>query len=505
MSLTRFPNGIDTPFITGLALSSSDDEVKDVGRKIFLNNSSVLPQGGVTGSDLFEGSVLEPMKTLNGAKGRCVANRGDTIYIMPNHAENIATAGAIDIDVDGVEIVCMGSGDDRPTFTFTAAAGTMIVSGDNVSVRNMLCVPSIDAILSGFNVTGNGADIDIEWADASASIEAECAIRLDGSKNSKLKLKYSGFTAGNALVDAVRVDECENIDIEIDAYGVNSIAWVDMVDAASINVKVNGYMYTEAITTFDQDVLDTITGSTWFADFYDGSLGARVSGGSAAALASDDVTAVATDVAAILVDTAVIGALGVGLTAITDDTTKIDSVTLAVAPIAGSLARFLASGGTALGGQLPDSFSLIDMQMGQKLTSAAADVLDGTQTALFTVAGGKVEIMRLVGTVSGAAVDNAASDLNYVTNPTLGTDAAMCATLDIDLDENGTIYSCPLDGVTALDGGSGGGAAGALSTYIVAAGTIDVLSTVDVGTGNAVLATELWWRPIDAGATVVAI
>jgi hypothetical protein len=46
------------------------------------------------------------------------------------------------------------------------------------------------------------------------------------------------------------------------------------------------------------------------------------------------------------------------------DTNKIDSASLAVSPTAGSLARFIASGGTALGTQLPDSKSLYDCLSG---------------------------------------------------------------------------------------------------------------------------------------------
>ena len=42
------------------------------------------------------------------------------------------------------------------------------------------------------------------------------------------------------------------------------------------------------------------------------------------------------------------------------DTDKIDAATLDVAPVAGSLGRFVASGGTALGTQLADSKSLVD-------------------------------------------------------------------------------------------------------------------------------------------------
>ncbi|MFA5030686.1 MAG: hypothetical protein WC495_03795 [Patescibacteria group bacterium] len=53
-------------------------------------------------------------------------------------------------------------------------------------------------------------------------------------------------------------------------------------------------------------------------------------------------------------------------------TDKIDAATLAVSPTAGSLARFIASGGTALGTQLGDSKSIIDALGSNGVIAAAA-------------------------------------------------------------------------------------------------------------------------------------
>ena len=184
-------------------------------------------------------------------------------------------------------------------------------------------------------------------------------------------------------------------------------------------------------------------------------------------------------------------------------TLKLDGVTIAADPTAASLASFIASGGTSLGTQLPASFSLLDMVMGKKVPRAAADVFDGTQTPLFTIAGGRVCIKCLMGEVSVAAIDAGASNTSFVTNPTVGTDAVMCAVLDINADENGTIYAVTGNPSVALQGGSGGGASCMDRCFIVPEGTIDLLSAADVGTGGALGAFEIWWVPIDTGATLV--
>lgn len=143
--------------------------------------------------------------------------------------------------------------------------------------------------------------------------------------------------------------------------------------------------------------------------------------------------------------------------------------------------------------------------LGKKVTRAAADIFDGTQKALFTVSGGKVMVTALIAEVTTAAIDGGASNTKFVMNPTVGTDADMCAVLDINADEAGTIYSCSFNGSTALLGGSGGGARVPQPRgWIAPEGTIDLSTAADVGTGGALGYCELWYIPLDNGATVTA-
>lgn len=143
--------------------------------------------------------------------------------------------------------------------------------------------------------------------------------------------------------------------------------------------------------------------------------------------------------------------------------------------------------------------------LGTKVTFAAADVLDGVQNALFTVSGGRVLITHLEGEVTVAAVDVGANNTQFLTNPTVGTDQAMCAVLDINGDELGTIYTITGEPATAMQGGSGGGAPGMVTKgFVVPEGTITIKSAADGGVGGALFASECWYMPLDAGATVVS-
>lgn len=142
--------------------------------------------------------------------------------------------------------------------------------------------------------------------------------------------------------------------------------------------------------------------------------------------------------------------------------------------------------------------------LGTKVIKAAADLIDGTQNALFTVSGGKILLTHINLEVSGAAVDNTTSNMKLLTNPTVGTDMDMCAVLDVDSDEKGSLYSITGTVTDALAGGSGGGAMSMKNGIIIPEGTIDVTSSADAGTGGALLSAEIYYIALDSGASVVS-
>ena len=249
----------------------------------------------------FDGE-LRFFTTITLANTAMAANRGDVCFIAPGYTETIAAAAGTTMTKAGSTWIGLGTGSDRPTITFaTSTAASLDISGNGVKTRNIVGLAGIDGLTKPINVTGNFCDIQFEWQDASSAVEAETVVRLDTADNCKLDLVYKGFTAGNAAVRVVAVDDCDNVTISIDAYGVVSTAWVNFVDVASTNVMVTGTTYTQGISTGARNVVDTVTGSTWYMTIIDKSAGATYTGGSAAAIASDDVSAIT---AALLVPTA---------------------------------------------------------------------------------------------------------------------------------------------------------------------------------------------------------
>lgn len=107
-----------------------------------------------------------PLATVDYAIGLCTASKGDTIYVMPGHAESFSAADGFDADVAGIKIVGLGWGALRPTFTFAATAATVAVGAANVTLENLRFVAGISAVVVGVNVEAAGVDCHIrncEW------------------------------------------------------------------------------------------------------------------------------------------------------------------------------------------------------------------------------------------------------------------------------------------------------------------------------------------------------
>lgn len=290
MSRSNFPNG----FAGGVTIRGVPLTQSHPGQVFWVSNTTTLLSGQIGGSNGNKGTFDQPFSTIDYAIGRCTAGRGDIIFVKSGHAETLSAASAITADIDGVSIVGIGSGASRPTLTFSATDSTMVISAASVTVQNIITVPSIDSVVSPIVVSGADCWLDYEHRDASSTVEAVRAILTTATADRlNVKLKYRGNTGGNAVVNAVRLVGCDGANLDIDFHGVASTSVVEFHTTACTNVTVNGYMFNSGTTNGSKDVVDTVTGSTWFADIDDGAAGARYSGGSASAFASDDSSTIA--------------------------------------------------------------------------------------------------------------------------------------------------------------------------------------------------------------------
>ncbi len=162
MSISNYPARV----AQGLTIRGLPLHQRHPGEVFWVNNSSVLPKGGVAGSDSNKGTYQRPFSTIDYAIGRCTASRGDIVKVMPGHAETISTTtfalAGINQDVAGVAVVGLGTGLLRPTITFdTDVDATWAVTAANCSISNMVFIGNFLSVKSAItNSAGPGMTVE---------------------------------------------------------------------------------------------------------------------------------------------------------------------------------------------------------------------------------------------------------------------------------------------------------------------------------------------------------
>lgn len=142
--------------------------------------------------------------TIVAATAKCTANQGDTIVVLPGHAETIAAATALTA-IAGITIIGLGTGAQRPTISFgtlTTAAYTIAVA--NVTIINMRFVSTfadvvtaiaLGATSSGFNCIG------CHFGDSAVDLNLLSAVKAtsttDGASNN-IRLQGNQFLSQDA-------------------------------------------------------------------------------------------------------------------------------------------------------------------------------------------------------------------------------------------------------------------------------------------------------------------
>ncbi len=137
---------------------------------------------------------------------------------------------------------------------------------------------------------------------------------------------------------------------------------------------------------------------------------------------------------------------------------------------------------------------------GERVDRAAATLPQTTQEALFTIAGGRVLLLGLLGEVT-TIIQTQANNTKLIANPTTGSDVDICAALDITADEVGCLYSISGLNTDALIGLNAGAVPGMVRPVILPIGTLDL----DCAASNTgAIKWSALWVPWDTGAVLTA-
>jgi len=232
MGITNFPNGVSSygaPVLPGVDSGVIAGNVYFVGA-----TAGASWIAGVDAADY--GTKQKPFATVDYAIGRCTANNGDVIYVLPGHTESLIAAGTITCDIAGVSIIGLGNGNARPTFTWaTSTAACWNISAANVTVKNIRCTTSIDELVKLFYVTAAGVTLDkVDYTQGASAQALQFLLTTNAADQLTVKNCFHyqhTATAGNTIwIQLVGTDHSKIL---------NNTIWIT-AKAATTSICISG-------------------------------------------------------------------------------------------------------------------------------------------------------------------------------------------------------------------------------------------------------------------------
>lgn len=151
MSTINFPFGAPIGTLNG---------APPTGNIFFVSSTHPNANTGQLGT-----SADRPLSTIDAAVGKCTADNGDVIYVLPGHTETVTAAGGLDLDVAGIRIVGLGDGRQRPVITFTTATTADVdIDAARITLENFRFTQGVDAVAACIDV--NAADFTMRNCEA---------------------------------------------------------------------------------------------------------------------------------------------------------------------------------------------------------------------------------------------------------------------------------------------------------------------------------------------------
>ncbi len=120
-----------------------------IGEVYFVDNS--------TGNANSDGSLHNPVSSIENAFNISGLSTGDYIVVMPGHTETISAAAGIVADVAGVTVLGLGNRDQRPTITLgTATTADIDIDAADITFKNLKFVSSVDSLAVVLDVNQGG-------------------------------------------------------------------------------------------------------------------------------------------------------------------------------------------------------------------------------------------------------------------------------------------------------------------------------------------------------------
>jgi len=210
-----------------------------------------------------------PVATIDYAVGLCTAAKGDVIYAMPGHNEDLGNA-QIAVDIEGVSIIGLGHGSLIPRIDFGHANSSIDISANGCTIKNIRLLPAITDVLVAIDVMAAVTDTLIEDVEAlpgedGAGVD-DFAVTVDikagCSRTTVRRLKVlshgtaAGYVAGVKLTGAS--NDCLIEDCYINLVGAALVAPINADTTLSTNLRIKGC----TLVADAEPGIEVITGTT---------------------------------------------------------------------------------------------------------------------------------------------------------------------------------------------------------------------------------------------------
>lgn len=216
---------------------------KPGGQVFFVGTGSPVAYKGKGASDSNAGTSPEqPFSTINGALGKCVSGRGDTVAILPG---SYTVTAAIEVDVDDVTIMSaveVGRRERSPVVIVNATdCNTVEINANNVTVHGIefddnVATATADTAVIAVNTANTGVD----YKNAKV---INCFLDMLGSDADRdgIALGLAGDASDGAIGSLVQ--GCVILDCDQDAVAIAAGSEYSTVRDCAIIEVANGTRY----------------------------------------------------------------------------------------------------------------------------------------------------------------------------------------------------------------------------------------------------------------------
>ena len=211
-----------------------------------------------------------PFATIDYAIGRCTANVGDRIYVMPGYTQTSSAAAGIDADVAGVTIKALGFGTNRATITFTDTAGDIDIDAANITLQNFRFIGNVAALAAPIDVNAAFFSmLNCDFYCAAATTDINMTVITDANADDMLiygcNFNYiasnaaTAATVSNTMTEVIRLVGADRAHI-IGCFmnGNFTTACINGITTASRDIQIIGNRLHNVQTTNIAGIIDLV-------------------------------------------------------------------------------------------------------------------------------------------------------------------------------------------------------------------------------------------------------